>query len=910
MSSPAGLCEVYCPPSQLIDSACADIVSKHAAALPDLTGLTIVLPTLHARHTVARELRRAAGHDVLLLPRLTTLRQWADDVSLGDPTLSGAAREALLYRVLAERRWFDHADLWTVARELAGLFDELTRWHVDLPESSAEFEGRLNQAYRARAGASFAFEAHLVHELWHALAGSAGQIDVEAAYQLKLAGLLESVTGPVYTIGLGRLAPAERQFLEGCAARVGCVRFSLQVDESKAMSEPERILALAWPDAPQASLHARAAQLREGSPLSGLAGRLRFFGAHGVEEEARAIDLCVRRWLSAGRESIAVVVFDRVTARRARALLERSQILVRDEAGWAFSTTSAATVLSRWFDVCSRDFYHRDLLDVLKSPFAFGDWPREARQQAVWRLEHALRRGNVRIGLGTYLSLAAKAGDGELRQLLLRVQRAASMLDRARRRTIAHWLAAVEASIDQLGVAVAYKADAAGSQLLELLARLREELAHDTLSVRFAEFRSWFAGQLEAQTFQDTSIESPVIFTSLDATQLRGFESVLVIGADAAHLPGWDGSSVFFNQSVRRELGLPGRAEKMRDIERSLTSLIAGTPEVLVTWQRTREGEPNLLAPVFERLRTLHRLAWNESLDDAELGHALQHGLQSIAPVALSRAPAPRPPASSIPTAISASAYNALMSCPYQFFARHVLRLREHDEVQEELDKADYGSRIHAILHRFHQAHPRLLDLTAEAAQTALDAFSREGFADVIAADYLASAWLARWQALIPCYIDWQRDREAQGWRFMTGEVDRSVIITTPAGRTFELKGRIDRIDTRAADSAVAVIDYKTQTRKTLQDKLALRGEDVQLPVYALLWGGTVAAALFLSMDQREVQSVGLEMEVDEIARVVRERIAVLYDHLSEGAALPAQGVDAVCAYCEMAGLCRRQHWA
>jgi ATP-dependent helicase/nuclease subunit B len=903
--------EIHCAPSQLVSTACARIVAAHAAALPDLTRITVLLPALQARHTVARELRRLAGCDVLLLPRLTTLRAWTEECTLDEPVLPVAAREALLYRALAQRRWFDHADLWTVVGELSGLFDELTRWHVGLPESAADFERRLNQAYRARAGASFAFEARLVHELWHALAESKGRIDAEAAYQLKLSRLLSSVNAPVYAIGLGHFAPAERQFLAGCATRVESVVFGVEACEPAALSLPEQAVAQAWSASPDESLHARAQRLRAMSARPVLAERLRFFGAHGVEQEARAIDHSIRRWLSAGKEAIGVVVFDRVTARRARALLERAQILVRDEAGWAFSTTSAATVLNRWFDVCSSDFYHRDLLDLLKSPFAFGDWPREARQEAVWRLEHRLRRESVSTGLDNYLELAASAKDHELRRLLLRVQRGAALLDRGRPKTLARWLSVVEASIGHIGVAAAYAQDAAGVQLLELLRRLRDELAQDTLALDFAELRRWLAGQLEAATFQDAGIVSPVVFTSLSATRLRRFDAVLVIGADATHLPGADASGLFFNQSVRRELGLPGRQQQMRDIEQSLSGLIANAPEILVTWQHTREGEPNLLAPVFERLRSLHRLAWNDALDDTELACALDFD-RATRPLAgsLTRMPSPQAPPACVPGTISASAYNALMACPYQFFARHVLKLREHDEVQEELDKAGYGSCIHDVLHQFHQTYPRLLDVSPAAAEAALDALSQQAFRDSIAADYLASAWLARWQALIPRYVEWQREREAEGWLFSTGELDRTIAVATPAGRTLQLRGRIDRIDTRPSDDATAVIDYKTQARRVLEEKVAAPGEDVQLPVYALLWGGPVAAALFLSLDQKQVQPVGLAMEVQELAHEVQDRIARLYDALSEGASLPAQGIDSVCEHCEMAGLCRRKHWA
>ena len=46
-----------------------------------------------------------------------------------------------------------------------------------------------------------------------------------------------------------------------------------------------------------------------------------------------------------------------MTARRARARLERAQILVADESGWTLSTTMASSVVMRWLDVIGGDFY-------------------------------------------------------------------------------------------------------------------------------------------------------------------------------------------------------------------------------------------------------------------------------------------------------------------------------------------------------------------------------------------------------------------------------------------------------------------------------------------------------------------------------------------------------------------------
>ena len=106
------------------------------------------------------------------------------------------------------------------------------------------------------------------------------------------------------------------------------------------------------------------------------------------------------------------------------------------------------------------------------------------------------------------------------------------------------------------------------------------------------------------------------------------------------------------------------------------------------------------------------------------------------------------------------------------------------------------------------------------------------------------------------------------------------------------------------------MIDYKTRSYRALQEALSRPGEDVQLPVYAMLWGGPIAAALFLSIDRDGVKEVPAGEEISAIAEAVGTRLAVVHDALHAGASLTAQGTDAVCEYCEMRGLCRRNFWS
>ncbi|HEV7801457.1 MAG TPA: hypothetical protein VGP15_10300, partial [Burkholderiales bacterium] len=598
-SNPGTLTRSSAPASSILSSAAQALVADLREHLPDLRNAVVVLPHLHAAADFARELAQAAGTPALLLPRITTLRAWAADVALDKPVVPHAARHAMLYRVLAERGWLADADLWAVAAELASLFDELTRKVVVLPEDVRAFTRQLEKAYRARSGAGFNFEARLVHELWHAAVRDRKTLDPEAAYQLRLTGLADLVTTPVYAVALSDLSEAEQQFFERAAARMPVRRFDVDEVPRDALSTA---LALAWPrGSGYPDLLTRGATLQGAHPESPLAGRVRIFGAASAEQEAQAVDVTVREWLLEGKRRIGVIVNDRLTARRARALLERAQVHVEDEAGWAFSTTSAATVIGRWLDIASNDAYYRDVLDLMKLPFAFFDRAREARQAAVWRLETYARKESIVSGLEHFIAVAESHRDREVVDMLKRVQRGLSTLGRGKR-PIARWLAALAASLKDIGVAEGLAADSAGEQLLELLERLKQELGDEPLAVSFAEWRRWLARELETATFRDRAIESPVVFTHLAAAQFRRFDAVLILGCDAAHLPGPDAVTLFFNQSVRAELGLPTHAERIVQTEQGLAALLASSGTATLTWQRQTAGEPNLLSPQLERL--------------------------------------------------------------------------------------------------------------------------------------------------------------------------------------------------------------------------------------------------------------------------------------------------------------------
>ncbi|WP_035383682.1 PD-(D/E)XK nuclease family protein [Ferriphaselus sp. R-1] len=859
------------------DRLAGRILDDHAP--PDLRHIVVLLPNYHVAQPLAQRLAVLAGRPVLM-PQLTTFTDWVQSVPLAQSPVPDSARLAALYQALRRQGWFEQADRWALAGELLDLMDELTREHLALPQDEDAFLAQLEQAYQARSNRALQFEARVVHELWRAMSGSGG-LDAVAAYQQRLALLAAQASAPLYVLITSDLATPERRFLEAYAERAPVRVFDL------------RVLATG---------ESAAQALSSSNPLTThdyqLPTAFFLFPAQGLEHEAQAADVQIRRWLLAGKRSIAVVAQDRLVARRVRALLERAQILVQDETGWTFATLAVSAVLMRWLEAVQGDFYYQDVLDLMKSPFVYADQPAAERKQAVYQLERLLREHQVASRLEEYQRLAESE---VLRHALLRLQQAAQPLPTGREFTLAGWLERLEQSLDSLGVLTGWAQDAAGRELLQLLADWREELADDRSRFSFGEWRRWLAQQLDLATFRDTSVESPVVFTHLAATRWRVFDAVLLLGCDADHLPGKAGAGQWFNDAVRGAIGLPMTAHKIRQVQDDLRGLLALNDTVLVTWQETKNGEPNLLSPWLELLRAgvADDLTERELAPLLELAHVQP---EASVPPQPHHMPRPAAPAALLPPRISPSGYNTLMACPYQYYARYILRLDDLDEVREALDKRDYGAWVHKILERFHRDIPS--DMPRDQRAAALARLSDEVFAEAVQHDFLAHGWRVRWQAQQAAYLDWQLENEAAGWRFAAAEQGYQLAVNDD----LLLHGRLDRLDTQA-DGARRVLDYKTKDKASLNGLLKHPGEDVQLASYAALSLATAAAFVSLD-DSKAVVGVQPEQDLPDLAGQNLARLKEIFGQLRVGQPLPANGVDKVCEYCAMKGLCRKGWWA
>lgn len=857
----------------------------------DLSGLRVLTPGFAHARLLQRALAAQLG-GALIPPRITTLAAWLEllppDAARPQPG-GGSERLMALYAQLRQHAWLKklfaarrNTDLLPLAETLLTLFDELSRTLLPAVRDSVEAADDLWHAALSQLPPSaqtlLSDEGQMVWTLWK------GQLDGNDACAERFARMLQlagNAREPLVWIAASEPDAYEQAFLDAYA---GTQTVLTVLPDWRAGAVPAACAA-AWREMLDGADESVAPQ-----PLPAVA----LYAAASMEDEAVAGARTVLAWLAEGRRDVAIVAQDRVVARRIRALLERARVLVTDETGWKLSTTRAAASVAAWFDLVASRAGTAPLLDLLKSPFVLAGLA--DKPALVLEAELALRASNAAGGWDTVRTAlraapAAQAVAAQWQQLAQRF---------GGRKSLTDWVQLTDAMLRELDMRAALEADAAGMQVVRMLDRLAAESARVAPLFSFSEWRALVGLQMEATPFVAPAVDDRVLMLPLAATRLRSFDAVLMVGADAEHLPSAQNETLFFANAVRRELGLPTRESRQRQQLRDFTGLLQANPIVVLSWQAQRDGEFNPVSVWIERLQL--------SLARAGIAPLRTHQV-SAEPRRLRATPPamPRPSASALaPLRLSASGYNSFIACPYQFFATRMLGLSGLDEFSDMPEKRDYGDWLHQVLHAYHSAV--LADaVTPEQREALLRECSDQVFGEALARNSAAIAYYARWQKALPAYLAWANEREAQGWQFVMGERRFERALEWGGGGVL-LHGRIDRIDCNA-DGERAVLDYKTRDAASLRSKLK-QGEDHQLAFYGLLSDAPVASASYVALEPTRSKAGDAEApRYVESQQTLMAHIVASMQAVAGGAPLPANGTEVVCQYCEVRGLCRKGAW-
>ena len=864
-----------------LDIVAARWLAEHPG---NLGGGLILLPTRRAARALAEAFLRATHGHPLLLPRITAVGA-LDETPLAlagaldlppavDPVRRLAELSRLVLALPEAHGGVRSADgAWMLARELALLMDEAERAELDLPAallSAAEgdyaahwqatlrfldivtrswpawleSEGLCNPAWR---------QVRLLHAqaaAWRAgppadpvwVAGLTGGFPAVAALVRAVAGL---PTGLVLLPGLdGAMDAAHWDALDDAHPQAGLARLlnaigARREDVERPGGTDARFSLLARALAPAAAL----AGWGEGGPpaLDGLT----LLSPPDAQGEAASIAMVLRDAIEQPGARAALVTPDRALAGRVAAELLRWGVVADDSAGEPLSETPPAVFLRLLARVVAEDFAPVALLALLKHPLAGCGMAPAACRAAARMLELRALRGprppGGLAGLREAADAAAAAGWEALPGFVARIEGCIAPVlrpDASLRVAPADHLAGLVAAAEALAATEAEGGperlwgEEEGEALAVLLTAALESLprlpdqAPDTLPglldalLEGAVVRSRRAlrGRGEA--------EHPRVFIwGLLEARLQSVDTIVLGGLVEGVWPAATDPGPWMSRPMRARAGLPSAEERVGQAAHDFVMAACAAPVAVLSCPRRRDGAPAVPSRWLLRLEAMlagsgavlpqHPAGgWGAALDQP------RHGQPTPA-----APPQPCPPVPLRPKRLGVTEIETWIADPYAIHARHILRLRRLDPLEQATDAADYGSLVHDGLRRF-------LAEWAEAWPPDGHAKLRLAMEQALGAARLRPALREWWAPRLLRIADW-----VAGQEIARRALHRPVRIAAEVKGVwqrdgFELSGRADRIE-RRADGTLSLLDYKTGV---LPSKSAAdAGDAPQLPLEAAM---------------------------------------------------------------------------
>jgi ATP-dependent helicase/nuclease subunit B len=850
----------------------------------------ILLPTRRAARSLAEAFLRATDGRPLLLPRITALGA-LDEVPLAlhgalevPPAVEPVPRLAVLSRMILQLKGANGAPrtiegAWRLAIELAGLMDEAERAEIDLaralPQAAdaafaehwgktlqflrivtamwpdwLEEQGLMNPAARQVALLDAQARAWTNHPpddpVW--VAGASGGIPAVARLlrvvahlpngRVVLPGLDGELDKPAWdTLGETHPQAGLRRLLTDLQAGRGDVRpwpgVAATVPESRVALLRQALLPAAALSAWQDAVPAPSQGLFRLSPAD-------------QQEEAAAIALVLRAALQKPGTRAALVTPDRALAGRVGAELLRFGVVADDSAGEPLSETPPAVFLRLLAVAIDEGLAPVPLLAVLKHPLAAAGLSPAACRQAARALELACLRGpRPGAGLAGLRRALDKAehADPAARDLLARMEagmepalRMAASVSAPPAAMLEALVAAAErlaASDTESGPArlwAAEEGEALATRLAAALAAMPvlPDQPRGTLpGLLDALLEGGVVRSRRALRGGEQQAEHPRVFIwGLLEARLQSVD-VMVLGglAEGVWPPATD-PGPWLSRPMRTAVGLASPEEAVGQAAHDFVACACAAPEVVLSCPRRRDGAPAVPARWLTRLDAFLKghgrelpahpaAAWAMALDQPA------GGPRPVAP------PRPCPPVALRPRRLSVTEIETWQRDPYAIHARHILRLTALDPLDQSTEAADYGSLVHAGLHRF---------LSEHAASWPPDAATklRAALSHVLQRERLRPALEAWWAPRFDRIADWIAANEAK----RRAEAAPAKILSELTGRwrlpghDFLLTGRADRIEI-GADGLLSIVDYKTGQPPPKRDIDA--GLALQLPLEAAM---------------------------------------------------------------------------
>ena len=607
-----------------------------------------------------------------------------------------------------------------------------------------------------------------------------------------------------------------------------------------------------------------------------------FHACLDAQDEAQQAAACVLAHIAAGRFPLALVSSDRALTRRVQAMLEGAGAQIRDETGWKLSTSHAGAGVMALLKAVSWNATSDAVLAWLKLT---SGWVAD-----VDVLEAQLRRQQVRDW--------RNAQRTQCQDAIAAVNPVRDSFKGSRR--LGQWLAVLRSALETCGMWEGLAVDGAGVKVIAAL-RLENSTPWQTLlgsalwagqSLDLAAFTQWVQQSLEDASFTPPyPAKEQVVVLPMSQMLARPFKALVIVGCDEVRLPASPEPSGPWSPAQRAALGLPSR-ENLEAAHRLAWAHAISNPWRDVLWRMSDDaGEPLLPSPLVQTLMGPQRKDPNPELRTRRSIDA--------APVLK-----PSPSAAVLPVKkLSQSAYEDLRNCPYRFFALRQLGLRSADELDNEINKRDFGLWLHRVLQEFHVALQALPTADVPVRRTLLNEASEKASnaMGLDAGEFLPFA--ASWPSVREGYLTWLAEHEAKGTVFTSAENECRQSVSD-----WVLEGRIDRIDT-LSDGTLMVLDYKTEPEAKTKKRVSNPLEDTQMAFYAALLPQDTVAGAYVNISEKETNEAE-QKELVQARDALIEGLVSDMQRISAGAPMPALGEASACEFCNARGVCRKDFWA
>lgn len=604
--------------------------------------------------------------------------------------------------------------------------------------------------------------------------------------------------------------------------------------------------------------------------------------ARSEAEEAVAIALAMRETLERDHATAALVTPDRKLARRVAVELGRWGIAVDDSAGIPLGRTPPAVLARLVAEVATGGFDPVPLVSLLRHPLAGFGLERAAARATGRILEIAALRGpRPRPGLAGLVEafyLARHEADTGLggrdphraRLTPADWQAAEDLLDRLRERLgplealasapglvpfgrllQAHVTALRAVAADETGSDAALFGEEAGEALAELLAGLVEAARSPDLEIGLRGidlpgFLTAIIGHQPVRRRLSGSGERLHIWGPLEA-RLQSVDRLILAGLNEGIWPQTTRSDPWLSRPMKAELDLEP-PERRIGLAAHDFAQGAAAPEVILSRALRSGGNPTVASRWIQRLLAVVGEGPAKAMRDRGDRHvrrarALDRAPKRPRPIGR---PSPAPPVELRPTSLSVTEIETWFRDPYAVYARHILKLAPMEGLATELDGADRGSLVHAVLARFAAGWSAE---TPEASRARFETEIDRELEAFAAFPEVVALWRPRLLRIGAWFVEHFEVPRAPDVAHRLVE-QKAVLSVLVDGVGFDLVGRADRIDLMT-DGSVAVMDYKTGSVPSLKQIRALLAP--QLPLEAAM---VVAGAFGPDLVERPISEL------------------------------------------------------